>query len=256
MRKVRPFFCFLAIGATLAVDLSAQVRDAQFKELAAQLAERRLSGLEENGVLQERALAMLDGMVFDALRRGPEPNLETLNQELSALVVRQPAVGEGYQLVSLGASPAVYALVATFSVGGPSAVRLYARNGPNPADYRLAARIDRFAQPDFFDDYLELVPIPASAVVFVTVAGRTDELQSGAFTAWRFDGARVVTLWASELLPQSSYAVHPDGFLLTYCAESEEDHPRQCRAMVRDRYVWDSTSWKRVEHSPVSPTKR
>ena len=53
--------------------------------------------------------------------------------------------------------------------------------------------------------------------VFVIVSGRTDDLSTGRFSAWRFDGHGVVALWSSDLLQQSNYAADGSGFRLTYC---------------------------------------
>jgi hypothetical protein len=225
--------------------------------LAARLAQQRLGGAEESGDLQERALAMLDSMILETLNGAAEPNLEALNQRLAALAVQQPPVGENYRVLRLGGSPAAFALVVNFGLGGPSAVRLYTGAAGR---YALAARIDRFAQKDYFDEYLEVIPISASAgaaaILLVTVTGRTDELQTGAFTVWRFasDGLRAV--WSSDILQQSSYESRPDGFRLTYCAQTDEESPRVCRRMTRERYVWEGGAWKRVEQSNVSVPKR
>ncbi len=234
-------------------EVAAQKPESTFQRLAEQLAQRRLDAAEESEALQEQALRILDKMVLEALSGGSEPDLDTLNQRLAALVTQQPPVGEDYQAVRLGGNPAVYTLVANFGLGGPSAVRLYRRSAER---YALAARIDRFAQRDFFDEYLKLVPVTGPVILFVTIAGRTDELQTGAFTAWRFDGQRLQAVWSSDILQQSSYESGADGFRLAYCAETEEDNPRVCRRMTRDRYVWDGATWKRVEQTPFPVPKR
>lgn len=232
--------------------IQAQSAESEFERLALRLAQQRLAGAEENEKLQEQALAILDSMALSTLNAPGAPNLEALNQRLALLVTQQPSVGENYRVVRLGGPPAAYALAANFSLGGPSAVRLY---GAAAGRYALAARIDRFAQKDFFDEYLELVPVTAPVTLFITVTGRTDDLQTGAFTAWRFDGERVRAEWSSDILQQSSYESLPDGFRITYCAETDEDNPRVCRRMTRDRYVWDA-AWKRVEQTPVPVPKR
>ena len=236
---------------------NTQKAESEFKRLAAQLAELRLGGAEEGEKLQEQALAILDAIALETLNRRGEPDLASLNQRLAALVTQQPAVGEDYRVVRLGGTPAAYALVVNFSLGGPSAVRLYAAG---EGRYVLAARIDRLAQKDFFDEYLELVPVPGPVaggpIVFVTVTGRTDDLQTGSFMTWRFDGQRVQVVWSSEILQQSSYESRADGFRLTYCAETDEANPRTCRRMVRDLYVWDGAAWKRVEQTAISVPKR
>jgi len=230
-----------------------QEPDSTFRQLAGQLAQERLDGIEGGEARQEQALGILDRMVLETLNAGGEPKLDSLNQRLAKLITQQPLVGEGYRVVRLNGSPAVYALVVNFGLAGPSAVRIY---GSTAGGYALAARIDRFAQKGFFDEYLELVPISAPATLFVVVTGRTDDLQTGAFTVWRMDGERLWALWSSEILQQSSYESGADGFRLTYCAQTDEDHPRVCRRMTRDRYVWDGAAWKRVEQTPLPVPKR
>jgi hypothetical protein len=226
--------------------------ESVFKGLAEELAQRRLSGAEESETLQEQALGILDNLVLEALNNGSEPNLDILNQRLAELVTQHPPVGEDYQVVRLGVNPGVYALVANFGLAGPSAVRLYRGSA---RDYTLAGRIDRFARKDFFDEYLKLVPVAAPVILFVTVTGRTDELQTGVFIAWRFD-AHLQAAWSSDILQQSSYESGADGFRLTYCSETEADNPRACRRMTRDRYVWQGAAWKRVEQTPLPVPKR
>jgi hypothetical protein len=111
----------------------------------------------------------------------------------------------------------------------------------------LAGKIDHFSQMDFFDSDLELVPVPAADRVFVTVSGRTDDLQTGIFAAWRFDGRQVNLLWTSDLLEQSKYELDADGFHLTYCAMSSEDLPPRCLKMARDTFRYLNGEWKRTE---------
>ena len=72
-----------------------------------------------------------------------------------------------------------------------------------PESSRSAARVDRYAQKDFFDDYIDLVPVPGPVALFVTVAGRTDDLKTGVFTAWHFDGHQVESVWTSDIVEQS-----------------------------------------------------
>ena len=232
---------------------AAQELETAFRRLAEQLARERLGGVEGSEARQEQALGVMDHMALETLNAGGEPNLDAMNQRLAALVTQQPPVGEGYRAVRLGGKPAVYALVANFGLGGPSAVRIYSRAAGR---YALAARIDRFAQKDFFDEYLELAPVAAPVVLFITVTGRTDELETGAFMAWQFDGERLKVVWSSDILQQSSYESRPDGFHLTYCAQTHEDDPRICRRMTRDRYVWQDAAWKRVEQTPLPVPKR
>jgi hypothetical protein len=104
---------------------------------------------------------------------------------------------------------------------------------------------------DFLDDYIEMVPIAGPAALFVTVAGRTDELETGVFTAWYFDGHAVAAVWSSDILQQSSYEAASDGFRVTYCAETDPADPGKCSAMQRDRYIWQDKAWKRAETTPL-----
>ena len=229
----------------------------EFSRVAERLRELRAVGDEEDPALEEKALATLDSMVLPSLNSANDPNLNDLNQRLAALVTQPPGSGESFRVRKLGGRPAVYVLIANFGLAGPSAVRLYA--GPS-GRVILAGRIDRAAQKDFFDEYLELVPVatPADspASVFVTVAGRTDDLQTGVYTAWSFEDSRLRAVWSSDLLQQSSYEGSQDGFRLTYCSETDEKDPQVCRRMTRDRYVWDGSTWKRVEQTPVPLPKR
>jgi hypothetical protein len=230
---------------------------AEFSAIAERLAAQRLAGAEEDQALQDRALALLDAIALAGLNGPGEPALEVLNQHLAGLVTSQPGAGESFRVLKLAGRPPAYVLAANFGLAGPSAVRVYAGA---PGRYVLAARIDRYAQRDFFDEYLELLcvagPSAAAPSLFVTVTGRTDDLQTGSFAAWSFDGSRLRAVWSSDLLQQSSYEAGTDGFRVTYCAETDEDNPRLCRRMTRDRYVWNATDWKRVEQTPVPVPKR
>ncbi len=220
--------------------------------LAAQIAGQRQSGQEESPSLFEYALSLLDRMVLDTLNAGVNANLEAINTQLAVMVERDPAIGESYKVLRLGGTPPAYALVANFGLSGPSAVRVYQLSG-GPR-YRMTAKVDRFTQKDFFDDYLEVVPVTADVPLFVTITGRTDELKSGAFTAWRVNGAQLESIWSTEILPHSSYEAVPGGFRLTYCADYPEDRPRDCRRMVRERYNWDGKAWQRAEQQNLPPT--
>ncbi len=232
----------------------ATSRDAsrEFQRLSSRLSAERLSGAESSRAELEQALSMLDAEVLESLNAARGSNPDSLNQDLRALVSAQLPVGEDYRVVRLGGAPPAYALVANFGLGGPSAVRVYASASGR---YTLTARIDRFAQKDFFDEYLELVPVTAPTVLFVTVAGRTDDLQTGIFTAWALDGAHLKAVWTSDLLQQSSYEARPDGFRITFCAETDEENPRLCRKMTRDRYVWEGSAWRRVEQASLPVPK-
>ncbi len=220
-------------------------RTQEFSQLAAEITQKRLQGEEESETLQEQALGILDKVVREGLNAKDGPKLASLNEQLAKFVSQTPPVGEDYRISALDAGPAVFALVANLGVGGPSAVRLYSKAAAT-VRYQLAARIDRYTQKNFFDEYLELIPASTPAIIFVTVSGRTDELQTGSFNAWQFDGQEVRLLWSSDLLPQSSYENRADGFSLSYCAEPEDEKPQECRRMSQDRYQWDGLSWKLV----------
>lgn len=231
----------------------ADPRAADFKNLATQLIERRLNGSEETEELQEKTLAIIDKVVLEELNRGSARDLATLNGRLRSFVINDPPIGESYVVILVGTpvtGPGYYALVANFSQSGPSAVRLYP---PSAGGYRLAARIDRFAQKEFFDEYLELVPIKSSDLVFVTVMGRTDELKTGAFTAWRFHDGRLDAVWESELLEHSSYEARPDGFRVTFCAQADAQNPRRCAKFARERYLWNGAAWQRAAREELAP---
>ena len=240
-------------GASAGKHLTSSIenkRAEEFSRLVAQLTLNRQQGAEESEKQQEQALGILDAVVLDGLNAAGRPNPALLNEQLAEFVSQTPPIGEDYRILALDSSSTVYALVANLGVGGPSAVRLYSRPGA-AARYQLAARIDRYTQKDFFDEYLELIPVAAPAVVFVTVCGRTDELQTGSFNAWQFDGQKVRLLWASDLLALSSYENRPEGFSLSFCAEPDEEKPRECRKMSQDRYQWDGAAWKLVEHKAI-----
>jgi hypothetical protein len=222
--------------------------EMEFRRLAAVILTRRLNGQEETQAEQEAPLQILDLIVLGSLNSPGDPKLDELNQRLAALVAQDSAAAGRYSVQRLGGSPAIYALTANFGASGPSAARIYAR-GTEP--YRLAARIDHFAQTDIFDDYLVLVPFPSPDVVFVTVSGRSDRLATGMFVAWRFMQGRLERLWASDLLTRSSYDARPDGFHITYCAQPDEERPSVCRKMTRETYKLQGAEWKRVEQADV-----
>lgn len=234
--------------------------EAEFRKLVAEIIEKRASGGERSeGASSEEqaALGILDVFVLDALNAGDDPKLEALNQRLAALVTQSPPVGQGYVVLRLGGSPAIFALAANFGSSGPSAARFYLRGQEK---YRMTARIDPVVQPDYFDDYLQILPMPESpqtaGAVFVTVTGRTDEFATGVFAAWRLTGDRLQEIWVTDLLPRSNYEVRSNGFQLTYCAEPDEDRPSVCLRMTRERYVWDGAAWKRVEQADVPTSPR
>jgi hypothetical protein len=229
---------------------------AEFKRISGELSEARLGGEDENQAQMEKALAYLDSVAVSVLNVSAEPNLDGANRGLAELTSHTPPVGENYRLVKLGGAPAAYAMVINFGLGGPAAVRIYAGGAGH---YALAARIDHIVQKDFFDSDLELLPTSNSDPVFVTISGRTDDLSTGLFSAWRFDGHRVVALWNSDLLQQSSYEADENGFHLAYCSQVDEDRPSQCLKMSRDLYRFQAGEWKRTETAelptPTPPQK-
>ena len=238
---------FVMFGASpFAVWVHAQRGDAtaDFKRISEELSAARLSGGDENEAQMEKGLAYLDSIAVSFLNAPEGPNLDGANRGLEGLASHTPPVGENYRLVKLGGAPAAYAMVINFGLGGPAAVRIYAGGAGH---YAFVARIDRFVQKDFFDSDLELVPVSGSEPVFVTVSGRTDDLSTGMFSAWKLDGHRVVALWNSDLLQQSSYESDENGFRLAYCSQEDEDHPSQCLKMSRDLYRLQAGEWKRVE---------
>ena len=239
----------------LAISLPAQIKGdpaSEFKKLAAQLSTARLDGAAESEASQEMALGILDELASAALNGSASPDLVAANQRMADLVTHVPPVGENYHLVRLGGAPVAYAMVVNFGLGGPAAVRVYSNAGGR---YALAARIDHFVEKDFFDSDIELIPVSTAEPIFVIVAGRTDDLATGMFTAWRFDGRRAMPLWSSDLLQQSSYEADGDGFHLTYCSEPDEDHPGLCHKMARDLYRPQAGEWKRIETKDVRPAK-
>jgi hypothetical protein len=225
---------------------------AEFKRISEELSAARLTGGDENETRMEKALAYLDSIAVSVLNVPASPDLDGANRQLAGLASHTPPVGENYRLVKLGGSPATYAMVINFGLGGPAAVRLYAGAARH---YALAAKIDHFVQKDFFDSDLELVTVSSSEPVFVTVSGRTDDLSTGMFSAWRFDGHRLAALWNSDLLQQSSYEAEENGFRLAYCSQVDEDHPSQCLKMSRDLYRFQAGEWKRIETADLPPPK-
>jgi hypothetical protein len=223
---------------------------AEFKRISGELSAARLGGGDETEARMEKALAYLDSIAVSVLNIPEGPNLDGANRGLAGLASHTPPVGENYRLVKLGGNPSAYAMVINFGLGGPAAVQLYAGGAGH---YALTARIDHFAQKDFFDSDLELVPVSNSEPVFVTVSGRTDDLSTGLFSAWQFDGHRVVALWNSDLLQQSSYEADENGFRLAYCSQVDEDHPSQCLKMSRDLYRFQAGEWKRIETADLPP---
>lgn len=252
------FFAIVMFGVHPALRPAQVGADAaaEFKRIVAELSTARLGGGEENQAQMEKALLYLDTVALPMLNGSAEPNLEGANRSLAGLVSHDPPVGENYRLVKLGGNPAVYALLVNFGQGGPAAVRIYAGSAGH---YVLGAKIDHFTQKDFFDSDVELVSASNSDPVFITISGRTDDLSTGLFLAWRFDAHGVAALWSSDLVQQSSYEADKDGFRLAYCSKVDEDRPSECLKMSRDLYRFQGGEWKRLESvdlpSPKPATK-
>jgi len=226
--------------------------NAEFKRISEELSAARLASGEENEAQMQKALAYLDSIAVSVLNVPAGPNLDGANRDLAGLASHTPPVGENYRLMKLGGNPPAYAMVINFGLGGPAAVRIYAGSGGH---YALAARIDHFVNKDFFDSDLELVSVSDTEPVFVTVSGRTDDLSTGLFSAWRFDGHGVTALWNSDLLQQSSYEASENVFRLAYCSQVDEDHPSECRRMSRDVYRFQAGEWRRIETEDLPPSK-
>lgn len=221
----------------------------EFTQLADKLATDRSAEAEESQAPEQQALEILDRAVLPSLN-APSPDLAALNQRLAKFVTREPPLGESFRVFALGGSPSSFALLVDFGEAGPSAVRIYSGA---PGKLSLAARVDRYAQKDFLDDYVELVLLPGPAAIFVTVAGRTDDFKTGVFTAWHFDGQRVEQVWTSDIVSQSSYEAAANGFQLDYCADDTPDDPRACHDMRRERFVWQDGAWKQAESTKLAP---
>jgi len=261
-------------AAGLAALAPGQGREAEFKKLAAQIVAQRQAGGEEKEEAQARALALLDAAAVAALNAAaPAANpgklmaLESAQAKMQALLADGGRVGESYVLMQVGTEAGatgapLYALVVNFGLSGPSAVRLYAPTpGPSAGSAPLAqgfrpiGKIDRFTHEDFFDEYLELVPVQPGAAVFVTVTGRTDDRKTGMFMAWRLSGAGVQNLWSSELLEHSSYEVREGEFRIAFCEEADELKPSQCKKMQQERYVWNGTWYRKPAEDAIPKTR-
>ena len=252
-RTVSFFACFSFAFAPRACAQHSADASAEFKRISSELSAARLSGADENAAQMETALSYLDSVAVSILAASESatPDLERGNQRLAGLVSHTPPIGENYRLVKLGGASPVYAMVVNFGLGGPAAVRIYASAG---GQFALAAKIDHTVEKDFLDSDIELVAVSRSEPIFVTVAGRTDDLSTGMFSAWRFDGHRVVALWSSDLLQQSIYEADDDGFHLAYCSQVDEDHPSQCLKMSKDLYRFQNREWTRIESIDLPPS--
>ena len=150
----------LAIGVSAAPQSATSPQASSFAKLAAQLTSARDNGDPESQSVAGSSPGILDAAALQQLNSA-SPDLDTLNARLATFVAHQPPVGEEYRVVRLGGAPATYAMLANFGPGGPSAIRLYSGA---PGHLSLAGHIDRYAQKDFLDDYVELVPIVPAKV--------------------------------------------------------------------------------------------
>jgi hypothetical protein len=248
----------LSLGYAGLARAQATMSAADLHQMATQLAGDRQSAQIGEGAnpadqaIEEKALIGLDGIVLQALNASATPDLDALNKSLAAIVSADTATGEDYEVVELAGVSPTYALVANFGLAGPSAVRLYG----GPAKQRaLVGQIDAYNPAKFFDEYLAVVPIVAPETVFMTVAGRTDDLQTGLFTVWYFDGQDLHQVWNSDMLPQSTYETDESGVHLTFCAKPDNDHPDECSRMVRDTFSWEDVAWKPRETKILGKTK-
>ncbi|MGA7785612.1 MAG: hypothetical protein WB997_13300 [Candidatus Acidiferrales bacterium] len=234
--------------------------DADFASTVSALANTEPGDTAGIDKLEKKALGILDSLVISALAGNVSTDLDPLNAHLANLGSQERGFGESYRVVKLGGKPIVFALVGDFGLGAPSAIRLYAQQG-SPAHVALAGEIDRLTQKDMLDDSLELLPVPlpetASDVIFVTVAGRTDELQTGVFAAWRFDGKQLTQLWTTDLISHSTFEISGGNLVLTYCHDPAEQDAKTCQGMVREKYAYTITDgqWKQVSTEPVANPK-
>jgi len=240
---------FLAATPSASQEIPGATPPPEFTRLAEKLDADRAAGAQETEATEEQALEILDRVALASLNvAAPDP--EALNPRLAPFVTRQPPLGEGFRVFRLGGTPASFALLADFGEAGPSAVRIYAGA---PGKLSLAARVDRYAQKDFLDDYIEMVPVPGPVALFVTVAGRTDDFKTGVFTAWHFDGHQVEPVWMSDILAESNYEVTASGFQLNYCADTEPVDPSACQQTRRERFIWQDGAWKQAESVTLGP---
>ena len=93
-------FTFLAAPAAGAQQPPAAPEDprlAEFKQLAAQVVERRRSGADESEEFQEKTLELLDSIILEQLNRTGPQDLVAINQRLAASLARPGAIGESYE---------------------------------------------------------------------------------------------------------------------------------------------------------------
>jgi len=254
-----PEFALSCVSAGTARTVAQTVAASPEKDFSATVAALAAASPDDSATiekLEKKAFAFLDSVVLGDLDGHDRPDLDSINAQLLKLASREESSGENYQVLSIGGKPNAYALTADFGFGAPSAIRLYSEQGNN-AHFVLAGEIDRFSFKDMLDDSLQLllVPVapPAAESVFVTVGGRMDELRTGEFSAWRFDGKELKRLWSSDLVSHSTYKVSLGGFALTYCKDPDDQDAKACRRMVRETYSYSSPDgqWRQVSSEPV-----
>jgi hypothetical protein len=230
--------------------------DAEFSSTVAAMADAGPGDAVTLEKLEKKALGILDGIILTALPKTAPPDVDSLNARLASLVSQEHGFGESYRVIKLSGKPVVYALAADFGLSSPSAIRLYVEQG-SPAHFILAGEIDRFTQKDIFDDSLELLSVPlpdaVAEVVFVTIGGRTDALQTGIFSAWKFDGKELTQLWTSDLISHSTFKMDGGNLLLTYCHDPADQETKTCKNMVREKYEFSvvDKKWRLMSSEPA-----
>lgn len=223
-----------------------------FRRLSAELAAARLEGDDTEEDDEEHALELLDALVLGGLAVA-EPDLAALNRRLEALAAVPVRVGESYRLTRLaprGQGGRYYVLAVNFGFAGPAAARVYSCRDD---DCRLAGSVDADYDAELFDENLVVHALDVDEPVFVLVTGRTDELSTGAFAAWRVSPAGLDRLWAVELSPRAEYEMLPDGIRVRYCAEPDLYRPEACVRMVRESWAWRDGAWRQLPEPAAAP---
>lgn len=226
--------------------------EESFRRLAAELAAARLEGDDTEEEDEEQALELLDALVLAGLAAA-EPDLAALNRRLEALAAVPVRVGESYRLARLaprGQGARYYVLAVNFGFAGPAAARVYSCR---EEDCRLAGSVDADFDAELFDENLVVHALDVDEPVFVLVTGRTDELSTGAFAAWRFTAAGLVRLWAVELSPRAEYDLLPDGIRVRYCAEPDIYRPETCLRMAAESWAWRGGAWRQLREPSPAP---
>jgi hypothetical protein len=223
-----------------------------FRRLSAELAAARLDGDDTEEDEEEQALQLLDALVLAGVS-APEPDLAALNRRLDSLAAVPVRVGESYHLARLGPRAQgvrYYVLGVNFGFAGPAAARVYSCRDD---DCRLAGSVDADYDAELFDENLVVHALDTEEPVFVLITGRTDELSTGAFAAWRFTSAGLDRLWAVELSPRAEYEALPDGIRVRYCAEPDLYRPETCVRTARESWAWRNGAWRQLPEPPGAP---